>query len=113
MATPDPSVTNVVLTVPGAPAAFHVMATPTGAVCNLDCAFGATLSRIGVQQNDDMRRMPAWVAIAAMVTLLAGTYGMNFMDMPQLEGSVGYPLALGVMAGLGLWLHHKFKRGWL
>jgi len=33
------------LTVPGAPAAFHVMAKPTGAVCNLDCEYCFYLSK--------------------------------------------------------------------
>jgi uncharacterized protein len=33
------------LTVPGAPAAFHVMAKPTGAVCNLDCEYCFFLSK--------------------------------------------------------------------
>jgi uncharacterized protein len=34
-----------VLTVPGAPPAFHVMAKPTGAVCNLDCEYCFFLSK--------------------------------------------------------------------
>ena len=38
--TPGP-----VLTVPGAPLAFHVMAKPTGAVCNLDCEYCFFLSK--------------------------------------------------------------------
>ena len=33
------------LTVPGAPLAFHVMAKPTGAVCNLDCEYCFFLSK--------------------------------------------------------------------
>jgi magnesium transporter len=38
----------------------------------LSSVFDANLSRIGVQQNDDMRRMSAWAAIFAVVTVLAG-----------------------------------------
>jgi hypothetical protein len=34
-----------VLTVPGAPLAFHVMAKPTGAICNLDCEYCFLLSK--------------------------------------------------------------------
>ncbi len=34
-----------VLTVPGAPIAFHVMAKPTGAICNLDCEYCFFLSK--------------------------------------------------------------------
>jgi uncharacterized protein len=40
MPTPSP-----ILTVPGAPLAFHVMVKPTGAVCNLDCEYCFFLSK--------------------------------------------------------------------
>jgi hypothetical protein len=36
---------GLVLTVPGAPPAFHVIAKPTGAVCNLDCEYCFFLSK--------------------------------------------------------------------
>ena len=39
------AVIGPVLTVPGAPGAFHVMAKPTGAVCNLDCDYCFFLSK--------------------------------------------------------------------
>ncbi|HTN81960.1 MAG TPA: magnesium and cobalt transport protein CorA [Acidimicrobiales bacterium] len=80
----------------------------------LSSAFDANLSRIGVQQNDDMRRMSAWAAIAAVVTVLAGIYGMNFVNMPELRWSFGYPGLVLVMAVLAMWLYRKFKKaGWL
>ncbi len=37
--------TGPVLTMPGAPLAFHVMAKPTGAICNLDCEYCFFLSK--------------------------------------------------------------------
>jgi magnesium transporter len=80
----------------------------------LSSAFDANMSRIGVQQNDDMRRMSAWAAIFAVITVLAGIYGMNFAHMPELRWSFGYPLAVLVMAGLSVLLYRKFKKsGWL
>jgi len=80
----------------------------------LSSTFDANLSRVGVQQNDDMRRMSAWAGIFAVVTVLAGIYGMNFSNMPELRWSFGYPLLLLVMIGLSLGLYRKFKRsGWL
>jgi len=45
MAQGDPETAGPVLTVPGAPAAFHLMAKPTGAVCNLDCEYCFFLSK--------------------------------------------------------------------
>jgi magnesium transporter len=80
----------------------------------LSSAFDANLSRVGVQQNDDMRRMSAWAAIAAVFTVLAGIYGMNFVNMPELKWSFGYLGAVLLMAGSSVLLYRKFKRsGWL
>jgi magnesium transporter len=80
----------------------------------LSSAFDANLSRIGVQQNNDMRLMSAWAAIFAVVSVIAGIYGMNFTNMYELEWSFGYPAALALMLGLGIWLHHRFKQsGWM
>ena len=80
----------------------------------LSTAFDAHLARISVQQNDDMRKISAWVAIAAVGTLIAGVYGMNFEYMPELTWRYGYFLILGVMVGASVLLHRLFKRsGWL
>ncbi|MBS1868037.1 MAG: magnesium and cobalt transport protein CorA [Actinobacteria bacterium] len=80
----------------------------------LSSAFDVNLSKVGVQQNDDMRRMAAWAGIAAVITVLAGIYGMNFTNMPELDWSFGYPLAVLVMIGLSVALYRKFKKsGWL
>ncbi len=80
----------------------------------LSSAFEAHLARISLQQNEDMRRISAWVAIAAVGTLVAGVYGMNFQHMPELGWAYGYPYALGLMAVSALVLYRIFKRsGWL
>jgi magnesium transporter len=74
----------------------------------------ANLTEVSVQQNDDMRRISAWVAIWAVPTLLAGIYGMNFHHMPELDWSFGYPLVLVVMALICVGLYVGFRRsGWL
>ena len=80
----------------------------------LSTAFDAHLARISVQQNEDMRKISAWVAIAAAGTLVAGIYGMNFDHIPELHWRFGYFYALGVMvlASLVLWRLFK-KSGWL
>lgn len=80
----------------------------------LDAALTASLTQITVQQNDDMRKISAWVAMAAVPTMVAGIYGMNFDHMPELGLPIGYPLVLAVMAGTVLLLYRFFKRsGWL
>jgi magnesium transporter len=67
-----------------------------------------------VRQNDDMRRISAWVALWAIPTLLAGVYGMNFRHMPELDWRYAYPVVLAVMAIICLVLYRGFRRsGWL
>ena len=66
------------------------------------------------QLNEVMRKLTAWAGIVLVPTLIAGIYGMNFEQMPELHWTVGYPLALGMMAASagGLYLWFK-KRGWI
>ncbi|MFJ3203440.1 magnesium/cobalt transporter CorA [Streptomyces sp. NPDC086989] len=80
----------------------------------LSDALSAHLAQMGVRQNDDMRKISAWAAIAAVPTMVAGIYGMNFDHMPELRQAWGYPAVLLVMGGICLGLHRLFKsRGWL
>ena len=74
----------------------------------------AHLAQISVQQNSDMRKISAWVAIAAVPTMLAGIYGMNFEHMPELSHEWGYPAVMTLMAVVCLSLYRAFRRsGWL
>lgn len=67
-----------------------------------------------LQQNRDMRKISAWVAIAAVPTMIAGIYGMNFDQMPELHQAWGYPAVLALMGGACFALYRAFKRsGWL
>ena len=80
----------------------------------LSTAFDAHLARITVQQNNDMRKISAGVALVVVPTLIAGVYGMNFDHMPELGWELGYPFALALMlvATGSLWALFK-KSGWL
>ena len=74
----------------------------------------ANLTEVSVRQNDDMRRISAWVAIWAVPTLLAGVYGMNFRHFPELGWRFSYPVVLVVMALICVLLYRGFRRsGWL
>jgi magnesium transporter len=74
----------------------------------------ANLAQVGVRQNEDMRRISAWVAIIAVPTAIAGIYGMNFDHMPELHWEFGYPGAVLVMLTICSYLYYRFKRaGWL
>ncbi|MFE2874906.1 magnesium and cobalt transport protein CorA [Streptomyces roseus] len=80
----------------------------------LSDALSAHLAQMGVRQNDDMRKISAWAAMAAVPTMVAGIYGMNFDHMPELRQVWGYPAVVLVMVGTCLGLHRLFKtRGWL
>jgi hypothetical protein len=43
----------------------------------------AAVGKVAMQQNIDMRKISAWVAIAAVPTAIAGIYGMNFDQRPR------------------------------
>ncbi|HUR22427.1 MAG TPA: magnesium/cobalt transporter CorA [Acidimicrobiales bacterium] len=80
----------------------------------LSSALTANLAQLGVRQNEDMRRISAWVAIIAVPTMIAGIYGMNFEHMPELGWALGYPFALILMAVLCSALYVMFRRrNWL
>ncbi|MBP0453291.1 magnesium and cobalt transport protein CorA [Kitasatospora sp. RG8] len=74
----------------------------------------ANLAQVSVQQNNDMRKISAWAALAAVPTMIAGVYGMNFEHMPELHQPWGYPAALTLMVAVCVVLHRVFKRhDWL
>ncbi len=74
----------------------------------------ANLAQVSVRQNEDIRRISAWVAIIAVPTAIAGIYGMNFDHMPELDWQLGYPAVLVGMLIICTGLYGYFKRsGWL
>lgn len=77
-------------------------------------ALNANLAQVSVRQNDDMRAISAWVAIAAVPTVFGAIYGMNFEHMPELRSPAAYPIVLALIA-IACWaLRQRFKRaGWL
>jgi magnesium transporter len=74
----------------------------------------ANLTQMNIRQNEDMRRISAWVAIAVVPTMIAGIYGMNFDHMPELRSPWGYPLVLLGMFAIcsGMYVFFR-KRDWL
>ncbi len=67
-----------------------------------------------MRQNEDMRKISAWVAILAVPTLIAGIYGMNFDNMPELHWHFGYPMVIALILVVCSLLYLRFKRsGWL
>ncbi|MFM9377741.1 magnesium and cobalt transport protein CorA [Gordonia sp. VNK21] len=80
----------------------------------LTSLMNAAATKVGIQQNTDMRKISAWAAIAAAPTMIAGVYGMNFDNMPELSWDYSYPVVLLVLAGICFLLYRTFHRnGWL
>jgi len=80
----------------------------------IDAALSACLNIAQVQQNADMRRISAWIGLAAVPTMVAGIYGMNFSYMPELQVRWAYFLVMGCTASfsVGLFIYFR-RRRWL
>ncbi len=74
----------------------------------------ARMTKAGYDQNEQVKRISSYAAILFAPTLIAGIYGMNFDNMPELKWPLGYPFAVLLMVlGAGV-LYVMFKRkGWL
>jgi magnesium transporter len=70
----------------------------------------ANLAVTSNRMNQVMKRMTSWGAILLGSTLIAGIYGMNFDNMPELNWALGYPVALFMMLVLTVVLYTYFKR---
>jgi magnesium transporter len=80
----------------------------------LSSALEAHLAVVSNRLNEIMKSLTSWAAIILIPTLIAGLYGMNFANMPELHWRFGYLYALGVMFGSMFLLYRAFKRrGWL
>jgi magnesium transporter len=80
----------------------------------LTTALEAHLSIMSHTQNEHMKRITAWAAMIAVPTMIAGIYGMNFRNMPELSWSYGYHASIAIMVGACAALYVGFKRsGWL
>ena len=77
-------------------------------------ALAVNLSLITLQENETTKRLAACAALVAVPTMIAGIYGMNFKQMPELNWAYGYPLALFIMAAIDIYLFTRFRKsGWL
>jgi len=77
-------------------------------------AIQVNLSMVTIEESETTKRLAAWAGIFAVATAFAGIWGMNFEVMPELKWRWGYPMALGVIAGVSGVLYWRFRRaGWL
>jgi len=76
----------------------------------LTTAISVNLSLITLQETEVTKQLAAYAALVAVPTAIAGVYGMNFRHMPELDWIFGYPLAVGLMVGIDLYLVYRFRK---
>ena len=66
------------------------------------------------RQGTITKQLAAWAAILAVPTAIAGIYGMNFDNMPELRTRYGYFVVVGVIVATCILLYRRFRKvGWL
>ncbi|GIU08136.1 MULTISPECIES: magnesium/cobalt transporter CorA [unclassified Shewanella] len=76
----------------------------------LDAAMGFS----GLQQNKIIKIFSVAAVVFLPPTVIASSYGMNFVNMPELDWRFGYPMAIAMMFGSAAGTYLFFKRkGWL
>jgi len=77
-------------------------------------AMQVNLSMISLAETVVTKRLAAYAALVAVPTMIAGIYGMNFKNMPELDWAWGYPASVVIMIAIDAYLWVKFKRtNWL
>jgi magnesium transporter len=77
-------------------------------------AIHANLAMITIGESETTKRLAAYAALVAVPTMIAGVYGMNFENMPELRWAWGYPVTIAVMVGIDSYLFYRFRKaGWL
>lgn len=77
-------------------------------------AIQVNLTMITLGESEVTKRLAAYAALVAVPTLIAGIYGMNFEQMPELKWTFGYPFTLSIMATIDFYLFYRFRKAkWL
>jgi magnesium transporter len=80
----------------------------------VNTAIQVALAMVATGQGEITRRLAAYAALVAVPTMIAGIYGMNFRHMPELAWELGYPVAIGLMVVIDVFLFTRFRKaGWI
>jgi len=80
----------------------------------VNTAIQVSLALITIGENEVTKRLAAYAALVAIPTMVAGVYGMNFEQMPELKWAFGYPFAVALMVVIDAWLFWRFRKArWL
>lgn len=77
-------------------------------------AIQVNLGMISLAENEVTKRLGSFAALFAVPTMIAGIYGMNFQEIPELHFKYGYPICIAVMVLIDVLLWSRFRKaGWL
>ena len=77
-------------------------------------AIQVNLAMTTIEDGEVTKRLAAWAAIFGVSTSLAGVWGMNFKNMPELQWEYGYFFALGSIVVACSFLAWRFRKArWL
>ena len=80
----------------------------------VNTALQANLAMITLSESEVTKRLAAYAALVAVPTMIAGIYGMNFKNIPELSWTFGYPMAISIMVAIDSYLFYRFRKaGWL
>ncbi|OPH34274.1 magnesium and cobalt transport protein CorA [Moraxella atlantae] len=80
----------------------------------LSVAMDTYMAVVTMGQNEVVRKLAAWAGILAVPTAIAGVYGMNFDNMPELHWQYGYFIVLLIILTICSLLYYRFKKSsWL
>jgi magnesium transporter len=77
-------------------------------------AVQVNLGMISLAENEVTKRLGSFAALFAVPTMIAGIYGMNFQEIPELHWQFGYPACIAVMVMIDALLFRRFRKaGWM
>jgi magnesium transporter len=77
-------------------------------------ALAASNTQAAMRQNEDTRRISAWVAIGVIPTVVGGLFGMNLGGIPGGDSVLGFAVVTVIIGLLCLWMYRRFKQAdWL
>jgi magnesium transporter len=88
---------------------YRIHTTIEGIRDMVTTAIQVNLGMISLSDNEVTKRLAAWGALITVPTLIAGIYGMNFKNMPELDWLFGYPLAIVIMLVIDGLLYWRFR----
>ena len=75
----------------------------------LNNALAASMTQASLRQNEDTRRISAWVAIGVVPTIVAGLFGMNLGGIPGAEHGLGFAIVTVLTLLVCVTLYKKFR----